>query len=65
MYSETSEIRTPLGQAESVPYSEVSSFQGAMSTENSSLGPDEVSMIDRMSLFCRAAIHRFHCTKGT
>jgi hypothetical protein len=31
-----------LGRAKSVPNSEVSSFQGAICTENSSLGPDGV-----------------------
>jgi hypothetical protein len=42
-YSETCEIRTLLGQVKSVPKSEVLSFQGAISIENSSLEPDEVS----------------------
>jgi hypothetical protein len=37
IYSETCEIRTPLGRAKNVPNSEVSSFQGAICTENSSL----------------------------
>jgi hypothetical protein len=37
----------------------VSSFQGAIGTENSSLGPDEVSLFQRMSSFSRVAIHRF------
>jgi hypothetical protein len=46
-YSKTCEIRTPLGWAKSVPYSEVSSFQRAICTENSSLGPDEVSLISQ------------------
>jgi hypothetical protein len=40
----------------------VSSFQGAICTENSNLGPDEVSLFHRMSLFRRVAIYRFHCT---
>jgi hypothetical protein len=40
---------------------EVSSFHRAISTENSSLGPDEVSLFHRMSSFHRVAIHRFHC----
>jgi hypothetical protein len=61
MYSETCEIRTPLGQAKSVPNSQVSSFHMAICTENSTLGPDEVSLFHRMSSFCRVAIHRFHC----
>jgi hypothetical protein len=39
-YSETCEIRTPLGRAKSVPNWEVSSFHRAISTENSTLGPD-------------------------
>jgi hypothetical protein len=60
-YSETCEIRTPLGQVKSVPYSKVSSIQGAICTENSSMGPDEVSLYHRMSSFCRVAIHRFYC----
>jgi hypothetical protein len=60
-YSETCKIRTPLEQVKSVPNSEVSSFQGAICTENISLGPDEVSLFYRMSSFCRIAIHRFHC----
>jgi hypothetical protein len=60
-YSETCEIRTPLGQAKGVPNSEVSSFHRAIKTENSSLGPDEVALFHRMSSFRRAAIHRFHC----
>jgi hypothetical protein len=61
-YSETCEIRIPLGSAKSIPYSEVSSFHCAIYTENSSLGLGEVSLFHRMSLFHRAAIHRFHCT---
>jgi hypothetical protein len=60
-YSETCEIRTPLGLAKSVPNLEVSSFHRAISTKNSSSGPDEVSLFHRMSSFRRAAIHRFHC----
>jgi hypothetical protein len=59
-YSETCEIRTPLGQAKSVSNWEVSSFNRAICTENSSLGPDEVSLFPRMSSFRRVAIHRFH-----
>jgi hypothetical protein len=59
-YSETCEIRTPLGRAKSVPTSEVSSFHRAISTENRGLGPDEVSLFQRMSSFCRVAINRFH-----
>jgi hypothetical protein len=55
-YSETCEIRTTSGQDKSVVNSEVSSFHSAICTENSSLEPDKVS------LFCRVAIHRFHCT---
>jgi hypothetical protein len=58
MYSETCEIRTPLGRAISIPNSEVSSFHRAICTENSSLGPDEGH---RMSSFRRVVIHRFHC----
>jgi hypothetical protein len=61
IYSETCEIRTPLGRAESVPNSEVSSFHRAICTENSNLGPDEVSFIHRISSFRRVAIHRFQC----
>jgi hypothetical protein len=60
-YSETCEIRTLLGPAKGVPNSEVSSFQRAISTENSILGPDEVSLFHRMSSFRRVAIPRFHC----
>jgi hypothetical protein len=60
-YSETCEIRTPLGRAISVPNSEVSSFHRAICTENSNLGPDEVSLFHRMSSFHRVAIHTFHC----
>jgi hypothetical protein len=52
---------TLLGWALSVPNSEVSSFHRAICTENSILGPDEVSLFHRMSSFRRAAIHRFHC----
>jgi hypothetical protein len=55
-----SEIRTPSGRVKSVPNYEVSSFQGGICTEDSSLVPDEVSLFHRMSLFRRAAIHRFH-----
>jgi hypothetical protein len=42
VYSETCERRTPLGRAQSVPNSEVSSIQGAkhICSENSSLGPN-------------------------
>jgi hypothetical protein len=61
-YSKTCEIRTPLGRAKSVPNWEVSSFHRAVSTENSSLGPGEVSLFHRMSSFRRVAIHRFHCS---
>jgi hypothetical protein len=61
LYSETCEIRTPLGRAKSVPNSEVSSFHRAICSENSSFGPDEVSLFHRMSSFRRVAIHRFHC----
>jgi hypothetical protein len=64
MYSETCEIRTPLGQVKSVPYSEVSSFQRAIFTEDS-WGPDEVSLFHRMSSFRRVAFHRFHCISFT
>jgi hypothetical protein len=39
----------------------VSSFEGVIGTENSSLGADEVSLYHRMFSFCRAAIHRFYC----
>jgi hypothetical protein len=62
VYSETCEIRSPLGQVKRVPYSKVSSFQDAICTENSSLGPDEVSLFHKMSSFRRVAIHRFYCT---
>jgi hypothetical protein len=62
LYSEICEIRTPLGRAKSVPNSEVYSFHMAICTENSSLGPDEVSLFHRMSSFRRVATHRFHCT---
>jgi hypothetical protein len=61
-YSETCEIRTPLRRAKSALNSEVSSFHSAIYTENSNLGPDEVSFIHRMSSFRRVAIHRFHYT---
>jgi hypothetical protein len=61
-YSETCEIKTPLGRAKSVLNSEVSSFHSAFCTEDSSLGPDEVSLCHRMSSFHRVAIHRFHFT---
>jgi hypothetical protein len=37
--------RTPLGQANTIPYSEVFSFHDAICTENSSLGPEGVSLI--------------------
>jgi hypothetical protein len=47
----------PKGRATNVLNSEVSSFQGAMCTENGSLGPDE------LSLFHRAGSHRFHCIR--
>jgi hypothetical protein len=59
--SETCEMRTPLGRANSVPNSEVSSFYRPICTENSSLEPDQVSLFHRMSSFCRVASHRFHC----
>jgi hypothetical protein len=59
-YSETCEIRTSLGRAINVPNSEVSSFHRAICTENSSLGPDEVSLFHRMFSFRRVAIHRFY-----
>jgi hypothetical protein len=52
-------MRTPLGQAKRVLYSEVSSFKGAICTENGSLGPDEVFIFHIMSSFRRVAIHRF------
>jgi hypothetical protein len=61
-YNETCEIRTPLEHAKSVPNWEVSSFHRAICTENSSLGPDKVSLFYRMSWFRRVAIHRFQCT---
>jgi hypothetical protein len=64
-YSETCEIRTPLGHAKSVPNWEVSSFQMVICTENSSLGPDEVSLFHRMSSFRRVAIHMFHCNMSS
>jgi hypothetical protein len=51
-----------VGQAKSVADSEVTSFQGAICTENSSLGPDEVSLYYKVSSFCRVAIHRFDCS---
>jgi hypothetical protein len=54
-YSETCE------PAKGVPNSEVFSFEGIIYTENSSLGPDEVFLFHRMSLFRRVAIHRFYC----
>jgi hypothetical protein len=57
--SETCEKMTPF---KSVPSSEVFTFQGAICTENSSLGSDEVSLFYRMSSFRKVAIHRFHCT---
>jgi hypothetical protein len=60
-YSETCEIRTPLERAKSVPNSEVSSFQSAICTENSNLGPDEVSLFHSMSSLCGVVIRRFHC----
>jgi hypothetical protein len=52
-YSETCEIRTPLGRAKSVPNSSGSLFHRA---ENSRLGQDEGSS------FHRVAVHRFHWT---
>jgi hypothetical protein len=61
LYSETCEIRTPLKQAKSVHNSEVSSFHRLICTENSNLGPDELSLFYRMASFRRVAIHRFHC----
>jgi hypothetical protein len=51
------EIRHPWDEAKWVPYIEVSSFQGAIYTENSSLGPYEVSVIHRMSSFRRVTFH--------
>jgi hypothetical protein len=54
-----------LGRARSVPNSEVFSFHRAINNENSSLGPDEVSLFHRMSLFRRVYIHRFHCTAAS
>jgi hypothetical protein len=63
IYSETCEMRTPLGPAKKKKTnSKVSSFQKAVSTENSFLGIEEVSLFHRMSSFRRVAIHRFHCT---
>jgi hypothetical protein len=59
-HSETCEIRTPMGQADNVPISKVSLFQGMYSNENCNLGTNEVSFIHRMSSFHRVAIHRFH-----
>jgi hypothetical protein len=47
-------------RVKSVPNSEVCSFQGAICTDNSSLGPEGVSLFQRMSLFRRVAIHRYH-----
>jgi hypothetical protein len=61
MYSETCEIRTSLGRDQNVPNSNVSSFQSAICTENSSLGPDGVSLFHRMSSCHRVDIHRFCC----
>jgi hypothetical protein len=55
------EIKMPLGQVQSISYLEVSSFRGAIYTENSILGPDEVSLFHIMSSFRRVAINRFHC----
>jgi hypothetical protein len=55
LYSETCEIRTRFEPAKSVPNSEVSSFQGVIYTDNSSLGPDEVSLFHRMSSFYMVA----------
>jgi hypothetical protein len=46
-----------LGRAQSVPNSEVSSFQGVICMKNSSLGPHEVSLFHRMSSLCRIATH--------
>jgi hypothetical protein len=60
-YSETCEIRTPLGPAKSVPIQRCPLFHRAICTENTSLGPDETSLFHRMSSFRRVAIHRFHC----
>jgi hypothetical protein len=62
MYSETCEIRTHSGRAKSVPNSEASLFQGAISTENHSLEPDEVSLFHGMCSFPRVAIQRFQCS---
>jgi hypothetical protein len=44
-----------------VLFSEVSSFQGVNSSEKIIVGPVVASIFHRMSLFYRAAIHRFHC----
>jgi hypothetical protein len=49
--SKTCEIRIPLEAALSVLSSEVSAFQDAICTENSNLGPVEVSLFPRMSSF--------------
>jgi hypothetical protein len=54
-YSETCETRTPLGQAKSVPNSDVSSFQGAICPKSNSLGLDEVFLFHNS-----VAIHMFH-----
>jgi hypothetical protein len=54
-----------MGRAKSVPNSEVSSFHRAICTENSNLGPDEVSLFHRMSSIRRVVIHRFHCIAKT
>jgi hypothetical protein len=53
------EIRTPLGRAKSALNFEVSSFQDAIGTENSSFRPD------KESLFHKVAIRRFHCIVST
>jgi hypothetical protein len=60
MYSETCKIRKPLEGAKSFLYSEVSSFQGAIRTVNSTFRP-EVTLSHRMSSFRRVTNHLFHC----
>jgi hypothetical protein len=52
--------KNTLGTSQKCP-SEVSPFQGAICTENSSLEPDKLSLFHRMSSFRRVAIHKFHC----
>lgn len=56
LYSETCEIRHLWKK-------NVSKFQAAIWTENSSLRPDE-KLFQRMSSFCRVTIHRFHCIQS-